>query len=164
MTRLRRVDGPAPKAGSLYSGCVGAVARLDHGGSVASEKRHPSDRRESATSHGTRNNVMHERRLVGIDLGVASAHTAQVLRADGTKVCCRSCWPRLDSLQELERAALAGASDSTRLEVVMEATGPGMAAHRRLLRPPRPPRLPRQLGKGPRPSSLSVPPRQVHQH
>jgi transposase len=67
---------------------------------------------------------MHERRLVGIDLGVASAHTAQVLRADGTKVCRRSCWPRLDSLQELERAALAGASDSTRLEVVMEATGP----------------------------------------
>jgi transposase len=67
---------------------------------------------------------MHERRLVGIDLAVASAHTAQVLRADGTKVCRRSCWPRLDSLQELERAALAGASDSTRLEVVMEATGP----------------------------------------
>ncbi len=28
---------------------------------------------------------MHERRLVGIDLGVASAHTAQVLRADETR-------------------------------------------------------------------------------
>ena len=62
-------------------------------------------------------------RLVRV-VALASAHTAQVLRADATKVCCRSCWPRLDSLQELERAALAGASDSTRLEVVMEATGP----------------------------------------
>jgi len=62
-------------------------------------------------------------RLVRV-VALASAHTAQVLRADGTKVCRRSLWPRLDSLQELERAALAGASDSTRLEVVMEATGP----------------------------------------
>ena len=67
---------------------------------------------------------MHERRLVGIDLGVASAHTAQVLRADGTKVCRRSCWPRLDSLLELEQAALEGAPEETRLEVVMEPTGP----------------------------------------
>jgi hypothetical protein len=67
---------------------------------------------------------MHERRLVGIDLGVTSAHTAQVLRADGTKVCRRSCWPRLDSLLELEQAALADAPEGTRLEVVMEPTGP----------------------------------------
>jgi transposase len=67
---------------------------------------------------------MHERRLVGIDLGIASAHTAQVLRADGSKVCRRRCWPRLESLLELEQAALADAPEGTRLEVVMEPTGP----------------------------------------
>ncbi len=67
---------------------------------------------------------MHERRLVGIDLGITSAHIAQVIREDGSKVCRRNCWPRLDSLQELERAALAGASEGTRLEVVVEPTGP----------------------------------------
>jgi hypothetical protein len=66
---------------------------------------------------------MRERRLVGIDLGIASAHTAQVLRAAGSKVCRHHCWPRLDSLLELEQAALAEAPEGTRLEVVMEPTG-----------------------------------------
>ncbi len=67
---------------------------------------------------------MPERRLVGIDLGIASAHTARVLRADGSEVCRRRCLPRLDSLQDLERAALVGAPAGTRLEVVIEPTGP----------------------------------------
>ncbi len=67
---------------------------------------------------------MRERRLVGIDLGIASAHAAQVLRADGSKVCRHHCWPRLDSLLELEQAALADAPEGTRLEEVMEPTGP----------------------------------------
>jgi transposase len=67
---------------------------------------------------------MPERRLIGIDLGIASAHTARVLRGDGSEVCRRRCWPRLDSLQELEQAALAGAPAGTRLEVVIEPTGP----------------------------------------
>jgi hypothetical protein len=30
---------------------------------------------------------MDDRRLVGIDLGITSAHTVRVLRADGTVVC-----------------------------------------------------------------------------
>jgi transposase len=67
---------------------------------------------------------MHERRLVGIDLGIASMHTARVLRGDGSEVCRRRCWPRRDSLQALEEAALAGAPAGTRLEVVFEPTGP----------------------------------------
>lgn len=62
------------------------------------------------------------RRLVGIDLGIATAHTVRVLREDGSQVCRRRCWPRLDSLEEVERAAL-GDSD-IRLEVVIEPTGP----------------------------------------
>ena len=67
---------------------------------------------------------MSERRLVGIDLGIASAHTVRVLREDGSEVCRRRCWPRLDSLLELEAAALAGAPPDLRLEVVIEPTGP----------------------------------------
>src|SRR6266542_4320743 len=67
---------------------------------------------------------MSHRRLVGIDLGIASAHTVRVLREDGSEVCRRRCWPRLDSLLEVEAAALAGAPPDLRLEVVIEPTGP----------------------------------------
>jgi len=67
---------------------------------------------------------MSEHRLVGIDLGIASAHTVRVLREDGSEVCRRRCWPRLDSLLEVEAAALAGAPPDLRLEVVIEPTGP----------------------------------------
>jgi transposase len=67
---------------------------------------------------------MSQRRLVGIDLGIASAHTVRVLREDGSEVCRHRCWPRLDSLREVEAAALAGAPPDLRLEVVIEPTGP----------------------------------------
>jgi transposase len=64
-----------------------------------------------------------ERRLVGIDLGLTSEHTVAVLREDMTEVCRRRCSPTRESLEKIERAALAGASPDTRLEVVMEPTG-----------------------------------------
>ena len=64
-----------------------------------------------------------ERRLVGIDLGIASAHTVRVLRGDGGEVCRRRAYPMVASLAEVERAALAGAPAGTRLEVVIEPTG-----------------------------------------
>ncbi len=67
---------------------------------------------------------MSERRLAGIDLGIASEHTTRVLRGDGSEVCRRRCRPTQDSLQDLERAALVGAPAGTRLEVVIEPTGP----------------------------------------
>jgi transposase len=67
---------------------------------------------------------MSDRRLVGIDLGIASAHTARVLDGTGETVAKRKCWPRADSLADLERAALVGAAEGTRLEVIMEPTGP----------------------------------------
>jgi transposase len=67
---------------------------------------------------------MPERRLIGIDLGIVSEHTVRVLRGDGSEVCRRRCRPTVDSLRDLERAALAGAPAGTRLEVVMEPTGP----------------------------------------
>jgi transposase len=68
---------------------------------------------------------MGHRRLVGIDLGIASWHTVRVLREDGSEVCRRRCWPRRDSLEEIEKAALADAPPGhLRLEVVIEPTGP----------------------------------------
>jgi len=64
------------------------------------------------------------RRLVGIDLGIASRHSVRVLEADGRVVCRSSCVPTAESLAGVERAALAGAAEGTRLEVVFEPTGP----------------------------------------
>src|SRR5450759_2659012 len=53
-----------------------------------------------------------ERRLVGVDLGI------------GSEVCRRRTRPTVESLTLLETAALVGAPAGTRLEVVMEPTGP----------------------------------------
>jgi hypothetical protein len=67
---------------------------------------------------------MQDRRLVGIDLGITSAHTVRVLAGDGSLVCRRKAIPTVDSLEQVERAALAGTPAGTLLEVVMEPTGP----------------------------------------
>jgi transposase len=67
---------------------------------------------------------LQDRRLVGIDLGITSAHTVRVLRADGTVVCRRKALPTVESLVEVEQAALTGATTDTRLEIVIEPTGP----------------------------------------
>jgi hypothetical protein len=67
---------------------------------------------------------MQERRVVGLDLGIASAHTAVVLRADGTEVCRRRCSPTVESFIELGAAALRGGPEGTRLDFVVEPTGP----------------------------------------
>jgi transposase len=67
---------------------------------------------------------MDDRRLVGIDLGITSAHTVRVLDGAGAIVCRRKAAPTADSLGEVERAALAGTAAGTRLEVVIEPTGP----------------------------------------
>jgi hypothetical protein len=64
------------------------------------------------------------RRLVGIDLGIASKHSVRVLEADGRVVCRASCVPTVASLAAVERAALAGAAEGTRLSVAFEPTGP----------------------------------------
>jgi transposase len=64
------------------------------------------------------------RRLVGIDLGIASRHSVRVLEADGQVVCRSSCVPTVESLTLVESAALAGAPEGTKLAVVFEPTGP----------------------------------------
>lgn len=67
---------------------------------------------------------MADRRLVGIDLGIASAHTVRVIDETGETVAKRKCVPTVDGLAQVETAALAGAPSGTRLEVIMEPTGP----------------------------------------
>jgi transposase len=67
---------------------------------------------------------MNHRRLVGIDLGIATAHTVRVLDGEGTIVAKRKAWPTVDSLIAVETAALAGCPADTRLEVVIEPAGP----------------------------------------
>ncbi len=67
---------------------------------------------------------MADRRLVGIDLGIASSHTVRVLDGTGETLAKRRCWPTRESLTEVETVALDGAEKGTRLEVVMEPTGP----------------------------------------
>ena len=64
------------------------------------------------------------RRLVGIDLGIASAHTVRVLDESGTTIAKRKAWPTVESLTAVEAAALAGCPAGTRLEVIVEPTGP----------------------------------------
>lgn len=67
---------------------------------------------------------MIHRRLVGIDLGIASAHTVRVLDGEGEIIAKRKAWPNNESLTAVETAALADTPAGTRLEVVMEPTGP----------------------------------------
>jgi transposase len=67
---------------------------------------------------------MEERRIIGLDLGIASAHTARVLGGDGKVVAKRKAVPATESLSALEAAALEGAPPGTVLEIVMEPTGP----------------------------------------
>ncbi len=67
---------------------------------------------------------MTTRRIVGIDLGIASAHTVRVLDETGTTLAKRKAHPTVESLTEVEHAALAGCAEGTQLEVVVEPTGP----------------------------------------
>src|SRR5881396_2318928 len=68
--------------------------------------------------------TMNDRRLVGIDLGIASAHAVRVLDGAGTTLAKRKALPTVESLSQIETAALAGTPAGSRLEVVIEPTGP----------------------------------------
>jgi hypothetical protein len=47
---------------------------------------------------------MQERRIIGLDLGIASEHTAHVLTGDGEVVAKRKAIPTTESLRALEMA------------------------------------------------------------
>ena len=62
-------------------------------------------------------------RTIGIDLGIATAHTAVIVDAQGTVVSKRQARPYLELLEALERAALDGAGEGERPAIVVEPTG-----------------------------------------
>jgi len=64
------------------------------------------------------------RRIVGLDLGVATDHTAVIVDETNTELGRRRAKPTRDSLAALRAAALAGAPAGTVAEVVIEPTGP----------------------------------------
>ena len=64
------------------------------------------------------------RRLVGIDLGIASTHAVRVLDEEGNTIAKRKAVPTVESLSAIESSAMEGTVAGTRLEVVIEPTGP----------------------------------------
>lgn len=66
---------------------------------------------------------MTNRRIVGIDLGIASAHTVVVIDENIEVLARRRCRPTRESLEVIEAAALDGAPEGTVLEVIIEPTG-----------------------------------------
>src|ERR1700733_11023429 len=113
MPRMREVGRPA-EAWPGYSRGGGAAAgrrRLGpwpDGAAPWAGRCDPAREREGGG--------MNYRRLMGIDLGIASAHTVRVLDGEGAVVAKRRAWPTAESLAAAETAALAGCPDGTRLE------------------------------------------------
>lgn len=64
------------------------------------------------------------RRIVGMDLGVTSAHHAVVIDETCAVLARARARPTAESLAALERRALEGAPEGTALEVVIDPTGP----------------------------------------
>ena len=88
------------------------------------------------------------RRLVGIDLGIASAHTVRVLDESGNTIAKRKAWPTVESLTAVEAAALAGCPTGHRLEVVDGADRAGVVADRGVLHPAGASGVPGVVGEG----------------
>src|SRR4051812_6937293 len=65
---------------------------------------------------------MEHRRIVGIDLGIATSHTVVIADEAAKVIARRRCSPNVESLIKVEQAALNGSLDK-RLDVVMEPTG-----------------------------------------
>lgn len=65
-----------------------------------------------------------QRRIVGLDLGVATDHTAVILDQTGAELGRRRVRPTRASLEALRALALAGAEAGVAVEVVIEPTGP----------------------------------------
>jgi transposase len=65
-----------------------------------------------------------QRRIVGLDLGVATDHTAGIYDETGAELGRRRASPTRVSLEALRDVALAGAEPGTVVEVVIEPTGP----------------------------------------
>lgn len=66
---------------------------------------------------------MEHRRIIGVDLGIATSHTVVIADETAKVLARRRCSPNVESLTKLEQAALRGLEDGATLDVVMEPTG-----------------------------------------
>src|SRR5690348_3219953 len=98
--------------------CGGRDGSLRLRGNAAERNTEPAG--ITSTHEGA---LMASRRIVGVDLGVATAHTVVVCDETGATLTRRRCRSTRSSLEALEAAALDDAAEGTRLEVVMEPTG-----------------------------------------
>ena len=113
----REVDRPV-RSSPVWTTCLGAVTGLTATvGAVAVKNLG----RRGSVIRGRR--TMTTRRIVGIDLGLTSAHTVVVIDEAGEALARRRCHPTLESLERIEAAALQGAPEGTSLEVIVEPTG-----------------------------------------
>src|SRR5262245_9390250 len=120
MPRMREV-GRSLEVEPVCSTCVGAAVGRFNVGTVAEVCRCAS---ESVSDPFGKEKLMVCRRLVGIDLGIASAHAVRVLDEEGNTLAKRKAVPTVESLSVIESCALEGTPAGTRLEVVIELTGP----------------------------------------
>ena len=107
---------------------------------------------------------MNHRRLVGIDLGIATAHTVRVLDGEGNVVAKRTAWPAAESLTAVETVALAGLPGRHPAGSGDRANRAGMAADRGVLFHPRAPGVPGLVAEGSRPAPVPVPACQEQRH
>src|SRR6476659_1229650 len=121
MPRIREVGRPL-EVGSVCSTCVGAAVGRFNVGTVAECVRCCAS--ESVSQRLFEEETMSCRRLVGIDLGIASAHAVRVLDEEGTTLVKRKAVPTVESLSVIESSALEGTPAGPLLEVVIEPTGP----------------------------------------
>jgi len=106
----------------VCSTCVGAaVGRFDVGTVAEACVAARASRCQTVLR---KEELMACRRLVGIDLGIASAHAVRVLDEEGNTIAKRKAVPTVESLSAIESSALEGTPAGTRLEVVIEPTGP----------------------------------------
>src|SRR5664280_1184381 len=100
---------PAPGTSGRRSPPRGTVT-VDHRAAPCGRSevsvRWPS-KEEPMHSEDDRRSILTDRRLVGVDLGIASDHTVRVLRGDGSEVCRRRPRPTVESLTLLETRALS---------------------------------------------------------
>src|SRR5260370_14813690 len=83
------------------------------------EEASPSPRGDESSEEGEM-----DRRIVGLDLGVATDQTGVIMDGEGRGGGRRRVRPTRTSLEALLAVALAGAAEGTVVEVVIEPTGP----------------------------------------
>src|SRR6059036_2550966 len=115
MPRMREVGRrqvrPGPSAAHEWEPSLGSATL----GPWPVSKRRPHGAAGVVPSAATQGGSVNHRRLVGIDLGITSAHTVRVLDASGTILAKRKAWPTAQSLSAVEAVALAGVPEGTRL-------------------------------------------------